>query len=132
MEQDNNFTVLENKAIGRNIALYRRIRGMKATDVAEKLDISESSYSRYERGEGAITVDLLQQVAQVLNVDPLTLMSTHPSNFIENATNSAFGVNYNNNWHTANEEQAKMMMRLMENVIALNERIVSILEKKEK
>lgn len=131
MEQEN-FTVLENKVIGKNISMYRKLRGMKASDVAERLGMKESSYTRYERGEASITVDIIQQVAEVLKIDPIMILSVSPSNFIENSPNSAVGVNYNNNWHTGNEEQTKIMLKLMENVVALNERLISILEKKEK
>lgn len=134
MEQDNhNFTVLENKAIGRNMAIYRKIKGLKALDVAEKLGMKEASYTRYERGEGAITVDLVQQVAEILSVDPLMLISVPASNFIENCnnSNSVFAL-HSSNCNTTNEEQSKMMLKLMENVMALNERLISVLEKDKK
>jgi transcriptional regulator with XRE-family HTH domain len=69
--KEQEFTVLENKIIGHNMALYRKIRGMKAFEVAEGLGLKEASYTRYERGEGAITVDLIQKVAEILKVYPL-------------------------------------------------------------
>jgi transcriptional regulator with XRE-family HTH domain len=130
MEQDN-FTVLENKAIGRNISLYRKIRGLKASDIAERLGMKESSYTRYERGEGAITVDMVQQLAEVLNIDPLHLLSVHPNTIIENVSNSPIFSNFHT-FQTTNEDQLKMMLKLMESVLALNERLISVLEKKEK
>lgn len=71
--------------------MYRKIKeikGLKAVELAEKLGLKESSYTRYERGEGPITVDLIQQITEVLNVDPLLLLSVPPSNFIENVSNS--------------------------------------------
>lgn len=133
MEKDR---ILENKAIGNNISMYRKIRGLKASDIAERLGISESSYTRYERGETSITIDLIQQIAEVLNIDPVTLLSVHPSNFIDNTNspNSVVNLNSSNSmnsseWNTANEEQTKMMLKLMESVMALNERLISLLEK---
>ncbi len=134
MEQDN-FSVLENKSIGRNIALYRKIRGLKAMDVAAKLDMKEAAYTRYERGEGAITIDLLQQIAQTLNVDPLTLISTHPASFIENfgnnSPNAVVAVHSDNN-KTIDEQQTQLLIKLMENVTTLNERVITLLEMREK
>lgn len=129
MEQDN-FTVLENKAIGRNISIYRKMRGMKASEVAESLGMKESTYTRYERGEAEITVNIIRQVAETLKVDPLMILSVTPSNFIENSPNSAVGSN--NNWHSTNEEHTKIMLKLMENLVTLNERLISLLDKKEK
>jgi len=132
MEQDN-FTVLENKAIGRNISIYRKIRDMKASDVAERLGMKEASYTRYERGEASITVDIIQQVAQILKVDPITMLSVHPSIFIEigqsNGNDSPIGIHGYYNHQTSNDQQNQMMLKLMENVIALNERLMALLEK---
>ena len=127
MEQDN-FTVLENKAIGRNISMYRKIRGMKALDVAERLGIKEASYTRYERGEASITVDLIQQVAEILKVDPLMMLSVSPSNFIENCSHFAMNDYHNH----SNEQQTQMMLKLMENIVSLNERLMLLFETKEK
>jgi transcriptional regulator with XRE-family HTH domain len=131
MEQEK-FNVLENKAIGRNIALYRKIRGVKASDIAERLGIKESSYTRYERGETAITVDVVQQIAEVLSVDPLILLSIHPSFFLENGNNSPNACNGNHgyyNYQTVNEQQTQMMLKLMDNVLAISEKLMAILDK---
>ena len=123
MEAENSFTVLENKTIGRNLSLYRKIRGIKAADMAERLGLKESSYTRYERGETAITIDFLQKSSEVLKVDPITLLSVNPSNIIDNAhsPNSVVALN-SSNWHTTNEEQTKLMLKLMESVVALLEK----------
>ncbi len=126
----NNFNVLDNKAIGRNIALYRKIRGLKAVDVAQKLGIGESSYSRYERGDGALTVDLIQQIAQILNVDPLNLIAVHPSNFIENGNNSPIAINGNSHYITTNEQQTQLLTELVKNVISLNEKFMAFLDER--
>jgi transcriptional regulator with XRE-family HTH domain len=132
MEQDN-FTVLENKTIGRNISLYRKIRGLKALDVAERLAMKEATYTRYERGETAITVDMLQQLAEILKVDPLTLLATHPSTFIENNGNNspnAVVSLQSSNWHNANEQQTQLLSKLVENITLLNEKVIGLLEKR--
>jgi len=133
MEQDN-FTVLENKAIGRNLSLYRKIRGLKASDMADRLGMKESSYTRYERGESQLTVEMIQQAAETLKVDPIVLMTVSPGNFLENACHSPNAIiaihGNNSNCTTTNEEQTKMMLKLMESVLTLNERLVALLEKK--
>lgn len=133
MEQEN-FTVLENKAIGRNISMYRKIRGMKAADVAERLGMKEASYTRYERGETSITIDIIQQVAEILKVDPLMMLAVSPSNFIENGSNSPNAIVAVNahNCQTSNEQQTQLMLKLIENVIALNDKLMTLLDKKEK
>jgi transcriptional regulator with XRE-family HTH domain len=132
MEKDTQFTILENKTIGRNISLYRKIKGMKAMEVAEKLGLKEAAYTRYERGEAAITVNMVQQIAELMKVDPLHLLAVHPGSFIESGNNSPNAVLAMNssNWHTINEDQMKMTLRLIESVTQLNERLVGMLEKR--
>jgi transcriptional regulator with XRE-family HTH domain len=132
MEKETQFTKLENKALGRNISLYRKIRGVKATEVAERLGLKEAAYTRYERGETSITVTMVQQIAELLKVDPLNLLATPPSNLIENGSNSpnaivAFSANY---CQTTNDEQIKMTLRLIESVTNLNEKLITLLERR--
>jgi transcriptional regulator with XRE-family HTH domain len=128
MEQDN-FTVLENKAIGRNFSTYRKILGMKASDLAERLGMPESSYSRYERGETPITVELIQQVSDVFKVSPLALMSATPGNIIKNSSNFAVHGYFNN--QTTNEQQMQAVTKALENMVALTERLITLLDKKD-
>ena len=130
-----NEKILDNKAIGGNISMYRKIRGIKASDIAQRLGISESSYTRYERGETSITIDLIKQIADELRVDPVTLLSIHPSNFIDNANSPNSVVLTSNSissseLNTANEEQTKMMLKLMESVVAISEKLIGLLDKK--
>jgi len=127
MEQEN-FTVLENKTIGRNISMYRKIRGMKAFDVAERLGMKEASYTRYERGEGAITIDFVQQVAEVLSIDPITLLSVSPTNFIENSSHFALRDYYNQS--NANDQQMQAVTKALENMVSLTEKLIAFLNNK--
>jgi transcriptional regulator with XRE-family HTH domain len=125
MQTETKFTVLENTAIGRNIALYRKIRGVKATEVAEKLGLKEAAYTRYERGEAAITINMVQQVAEMLKIDPLNLLTVPPGSFIESGNNSpnaivALNANY---CQTTNDEQMKLTLKLMEGMIQLIEKV---------
>lgn len=127
--EEHEFTVLENKTIGRNIALYRKIRGMKAFEVAEGLGLKEASYTRYERGEAAITVDIVQKVAEILRVDPLTLISVSPSTFIENGSNSPNSANGYFYYQGADREMLQSIMTLMENMMTMSQKMIELLEK---
>jgi transcriptional regulator with XRE-family HTH domain len=136
MENNNeHFTVLENKKIGHNLTLYRKLREKKAFEVAEYLGMKEASYTRYERGEAKITVDIIQKVAEFLNVDPLSILASHPGHFIENINDSpvsgignhnSFGGDFNG----YNEQQAQIITKLMENVVALSQKVLEMMEKK--
>jgi transcriptional regulator with XRE-family HTH domain len=123
-----NFTVLENKTIGRNLYRLRKIRDKKASEVAKYVGMGEAAYTKYERGDSKITVDLIQKVAEFYKVDPLQLLSTSTGNFIENVTNSSVFSNFHT-MQTYSIEQQQMMLKLMENIMAVNERVVQLLEK---
>jgi transcriptional regulator with XRE-family HTH domain len=129
MEQE--FTVLENERIGKNMLNFRRIREKKAIEVANFLGLSEAAYTKYERGESQITINLVQKVAEFLKVDPLQIISTNPSNFFENVHNSPILSNFHT-FQTTNEEQTKVMLKLMESIILLNDRLIKLIDKGEK
>ena len=121
-EENDHFTVLENKSIGRNLALFRKLRDKKAFEVAEHIGLSEAAYTKYERGESKITVDLIQKVAEFLSVDPLQIVTTSPGNFLENIQNSSVTVDFkqfHSTYQTVNEQQTQLMLTLMEKVIEL-------------
>jgi transcriptional regulator with XRE-family HTH domain len=126
MEQE--FTKLENKRIGRNFLNFRRIRERKASEVAKHLGMSEAAYTKYERGESQITVKIIQLVAEFLKVDPLQIISTSPSNFFENVQNSPINSNFHT-YQNISEEQTKIMLKLMESVTTMSDRILLLLEK---
>jgi len=125
------FTVLENKTIGRNLYRLRKIRDKKAGEVAKHVGMGEAAYTKYERGESKITIELIQKVAEFFKIDPLQLLSTATSNFVDNVTNSQVLLSSNfHTFQTYNQEQNQMMIKLMESVISMNEKITALLEKK--
>jgi len=71
-------TLPDTKSIGENIRLSRKANGMKAAEAADKLDISESAYTRYERGALSPTADFLGKIATVINAH-LVLLLTVPA-----------------------------------------------------
>lgn len=124
------FTVLENKTIGRNMATFRKLRDKKALEVADFLGIKEATYTKYERGESKITVDLIQKVAEFLKVDPIHLISAQPGHVIEHLTNSPVSIHSSNNNTVINDKQTEVMMKMMETMMQMNEAIKKILEGK--
>lgn len=128
MDERDGFIVLENATIGRNLALFRKLREKKAMEVAGYIGIGEAAYTKYERGESKITVDIIQKVAEYLAVDPLQIVTVSPNNFVENVTNSPLAIH--ERVQSASEEQSRMMLKLMESIVAVNERLISLLEKK--
>ncbi|WP_291862611.1 helix-turn-helix transcriptional regulator [Marinilabilia sp.] len=143
MDNNDQFTVLENKKIGRNLALYRKMRDKKALEVAEHLGLSEAAYTKYERGETKITVELVQKISEFLNIDPISVLTAQPDAFIESFNNSPFtdspaalaasGVGnsstINDSFNTSPEEPTKLLVKLMENMLVLSERLIEMMKK---
>ena len=128
--EDSGFTVLENKNIGRNFSTFRKLRDKKAMEVADYLGLSEAAYTKYERGESKITIEMVQKVAEFLKVDPLQIISSQPGHVIEHLTNSPISINSSNNTTNINDKQTEVMMKMMETMMQMNEAIRKILEGK--
>ncbi len=55
-------------AIGKNITRLRKLTGMTQLELAEKLDYSDKSISKWEQGNGIPDVRTLVQISQLFNV----------------------------------------------------------------
>ena len=129
-EEESDFTVLENKQIGRNFYMYRKLTDTKALEVAEYLGIKEATYTKYERGESKITVDMVQKISEFFKIDPLQLLSAQPGHIVEHLSNSHVNINSSNNRTKINDNQTEVMMKMMETMLQMNEAIRKILEGK--
>lgn len=129
--ENSEFTILENKTIGRNFSIFRKLRDRKAMEVADFLGLKEATYTKYERGESKITVELIQKVSEFLNVDPIQMITAQPGNVIEHLTNSPFSFNGNVKANYADKNQTEVMMKMMETMMQMNEAIRKILVGKE-
>ncbi len=59
---------MEQKAMGEFIAALRKANGMTQKELAEKLNVSDKSVSRWERGDGAPDLALIPVLAEVFGV----------------------------------------------------------------
>lgn len=82
------YVSLDNKQIGQSIAKLRNHREIKAAELAKFLNLSTAAYTKYERGETAITINFLNHVAEFFDINPLQLLQSTPENIVENIYNS--------------------------------------------
>ncbi|QDH77860.1 helix-turn-helix domain-containing protein [Echinicola soli] len=75
--------LLDNQSIGQNMMVFRRLRSLKAMELAFHLGISEATYTKYERGETKITVELIKKYADYVQVDPIHILTIKPGQLIE-------------------------------------------------
>lgn len=64
---------------GQKIRMVRELRGLKQEHVASRLGIAQNTYSQYENNQIKITVETLQRIAEILEVNPMDLMSHQPA-----------------------------------------------------
>ena len=76
------------------IRYYRELRKITQEDFADKLAMSPSGYSKLERGETKLTVERVQQIADILQVSIFDLIATGQS--VIHNINGGVGININN------------------------------------
>ena len=74
--------------IGVKIRKVRELRNITQEYMAEKMGVSQSSYSRYENGEQKVTPDLLSDIASILNVKKEFIESFDENVYFNNHSNS--------------------------------------------
>lgn len=113
---------LDSKKIGQAISKLRTHRDIKAVEVANHLSISESAYTRYERGETPVNIPFLNSVAQFFDVNPIHFIQNGPENVVENIHNSTIALQTNSSFSSINED-------FMGQVIKLQEKLLDVVNK---
>ncbi len=76
---------------GSKIKVIRELRNFSQEYMAEKLGIKQNSYSNIENNQTKLTTEMLQKIANVLEVSPLDIMNFQPA--VINFTNTQNGHN---------------------------------------
>jgi transcriptional regulator with XRE-family HTH domain len=90
--------------IGTNIKNIRELKNFSQEYMASEIDVSQPTYARIENGTTIPKVDRLQRIAEVLEVDLSTLLSStnifnihfskiaNQSGYINNQTNNTIDI----------------------------------------
>lgn len=66
-----------NENIATNISKLRKRAGLTQSDLAEKLNYSDKAISKWERGENVPSIEMLDKIAKVFDVNIEFLISKH-------------------------------------------------------
>lgn len=118
--------------IGNNIKNIRELKNLTQEFVAEKLDISQSAYSRLEKGEIKISKEKLVQIADVLEVKPEDIKEFDSQKYF-NSVGNIEGDNSGSNNNSYNDsiiiesdtEEIDLIKKLYEDKITLLEKLLS-------
>jgi transcriptional regulator with XRE-family HTH domain len=80
-----------NNLIGKKIKSLRIEHGFNQKDLAKKLNITQSAYSRLERGETRIDIERVIKLGEIYNVEPTDLI------FNQEGYNNTFNIHNNPN-----------------------------------
>ncbi len=100
--------------IAEKIRKLREVKGYKQETVAKRMGLTTNGYGKIERGESSITLDRLEQIAQVLEVSTLDILQ-FDDNFVYNITtmnNSATNGIVNN--YSLSEAERTLLMKQIE------------------
>ena len=62
------------ETVARNLRRLRRSKGLSQEELADRAGINRNYVGMLEREENAATVDMLETLADVLNVDPIEFL----------------------------------------------------------
>lgn len=57
------------RLLGLNIAYYRKVKGLSQSNLAELVNISRTHMSRIETADCAVSLDVVFDIADALNID---------------------------------------------------------------
>jgi len=89
---------------GTKIRTFRMLRGYSQEEVAAKLHITQSTYSRIETDEHKLTVEMLKKIANVLEVSVGDIVSNEPIIIQNNASNQGTQIARNENFYSDQKE----------------------------
>lgn len=98
----------------------REIKGLTQEDMADALGISSSGYSKMERGETRISIDRLQKIADILEMDIYELIPPKEHNVIceLNGGYHFHGTYYHNQDSQSEIEKLKLIIAHKDELIA--------------
>ncbi|WP_367914604.1 helix-turn-helix domain-containing protein [Leadbetterella sp. DM7] len=109
---------------GAKIRMIREMRGLSQENVADSLNISQSTYSLYESNKIAVTTDMLDKIAKVLDVNPADLVNQQPVVFhIPN--NRGTKVGYINEYNSDSQDASQKVKELYEALLTAKDETIA-------
>jgi len=99
--------------IGMKVKRIREFRNYSQEYMAEHLGISQVSYSRIENGQTKLDIQRMEQIANILEVDPMLLFNFDENLVLNNCTVSQ-GLNNNTyyNYSLAETERNALLQHI--------------------
>ena len=116
-----------NAQIGTRIRTLRKSKGISQEEIADRLHISQSAYSRIEVGESNNWINLIEKICNVLDVNPEELFS--PERSIYNNLDNSSAIQNNTDTHIVINQLSDKLIDLYEEKVKRLESEIERLEK---
>jgi len=119
--------------IGDNLRKIREIKGIKQESVAKQLGITTNGYGKIERGESAINIDRLEQIATILGISAMDIMQFDESIIFNINTMSNSAPNgIVNNYSLTTEERDLLLAQIksLNEVVERQNKLIDLLMNK--
>ena len=73
---------------GRRLAFIRQNSKLSQSQIAQKLNIAQSTYAGYEKGVRKIPLEIIVQLSKILNISPTILILGDEANIVKDYTRS--------------------------------------------
>lgn len=108
------------------IRKLREQKGWSQMDVAHQLDVSQSAYNKWEAGQSKPTIENLQKLAEIFEVDFIDLLQEQAPNVdLSNAKIDGSSYIVNSFDSTINFQSQEITERLIENQVHITKLIES-------
>lgn len=99
--------------VNEKIRVIREVKQWSQEEMAEKMNMSTTGYSKIERGETKLNLHKLEKIAAIFNIDVLELMDTNKCGvFLINESGDHVSANYYGNDEKSTLEIEKLKLQL--------------------
>jgi transcriptional regulator with XRE-family HTH domain len=115
--------------IGDNIKKFRELKNVTREQIASKLNMSLSNYSKIERGEIDLTLSRIERISEILEIDLSQILNFDASQIFNVSNNKivqGFGAKAEHMYFSGDDYKEKYI-RVLE---AENERLKKMVERK--
>ena len=116
---------MNSNTVGNKIRRFRELREYSQEYMANKLEITQSAYGKIENESVKITIERLQKIAEILNVELSNLINSNNQNIFNQCNNHTANGYIENQYNDLKEaynqiikskdEQIELLKKMLEN-----------------
>lgn len=117
------------KQLASKLKILREVHNYTQEYVADALEISQNTYSLIEKGETKLTIDRLDRLAKLYNMDVVDLIRLNEQTYIHTITHSQGICSQHVTIHQMGDEERKLVQDTISRLEKENERLHKLIDK---